>query len=173
MEDNYVSTGQVAKKYGLILGIISIAFFLVTVFGNLAGNSAVSWLGAIPTIAIIFLAHKEFKEQGDGYMSFKQGLGIGTLISLISSVISSVFTFVYVSFVDSTFMDTIKDKQIEKFEEQGMSGDQIEQAMGFTEIFMSPMAMLIMGIIFGVIIGVIISLIISAITKNNNPELEM
>ena len=164
--------GKVALKYGLILGLLSIVYFLVLSFAGVLGKTQVwSYLGIIFTIAVIYLAHKAFKEEGDGFMSYSQGLGIGTLICLYSSILSSIFTFVYISYVDDTMIQNIREKSIADLEARGMSPAQIDQTMGFSETFMSPGIMLIMGIVGGVLIGFIVSLIVSAITKNANPQM--
>lgn len=165
------TTRQTGMRYGLILGVISIAYFVIL---NVAGVDMTQgpgrWGGLVFTIIIFVLAHKYFKESGDGYMSYGQGIGIGFWTTLVSSVISSIFTFVYVSFIDSTFVENMKQQQIEQMQERGMSDAQIDQAMGFAEMFMSPTAMLIMGIVGGVIIGLIIALIVTIFTQKANPE---
>ena len=103
-------------------------------------------------------------------MSYGQGLGIGTLTMVISSVISSAFFFIYVSFVSTSFIDTIKENQIMSMQEQGMSDAEIDQAMGFSEFFMSPVAMTLIGLITAIFIGFIISLLVTIFTKNPDPE---
>lgn len=172
-EGEQISVKQVATKYGLILGVISIALFLITVFAGLIGNQAMQYVGYIPTIILIIYAHKEFKAQGDGFMSYGQGLGIGTLTVTIGSLISTVFFYVYVKFLDSSFMEIMKDKQLEGMQEQGMSDEQIDQAMEMTGSFMTPEVLSVIGILFAVFFGFILSLIISAFTKNSNPDLDM
>ena len=57
-------------------------------------------------------------------------------------------------------------------EDQNMSDAQIDQAMKVTEMLMTPMGVLIMGIIGGVFTGFFVSLIVSAITKKSRPEFE-
>lgn len=175
MEETYQdppSTKQLAIKWGSILGVISIAFGLFNFTMGIT-EGPLQWLGMIPTIIIIFLAHKEYKDSGDGFMTYGKGLGIGTLVSLVSGIISSVFSYVYLSFIDASYLDLVRERQIEQLEEQGMSDAQIEQALSFSEFFTSPMGLLIMGIIGAVIVGFIISLIISAITKKNDPSMEI
>ncbi|HEX9648956.1 MAG TPA: DUF4199 domain-containing protein [Cyclobacteriaceae bacterium] len=164
--------GKVAMKYGLILGLLSIVYFLVLSFADVLGKSNLwNYLGIIFTIAVIYLAHKTFKEEGDGFMSYGQGLGIGTLTSLYSAILSNIFTFVYLSYVDDTMIQNIREKSISDMEARGMSQGQIDQAMGFSETFMSPGFLMIMGILGGVLIGFIVSLLVSAITKNSNPQM--
>ena len=175
MEDNFqepASTKQVVMKWGLILGLVSVVLTLITYMSGTV-NNAIQWLGLIPTIGAIVLAHNEFKKSGDGYMSYGKGLGIGTLLNLVAGVISSVFAYVYLSFVDGSYLDLIKEQQITQMEEQGLSDQQIEQALSFSEFFMSPIFFLIAGIFFAVFFGFVLSLIVSAFTKNNDPTLEI
>lgn len=174
MEENLEAptVKSVAMKWGLIMGLISVGFFLIIALGGLQGNSAMQWVSLIPTIIVIYLAHKEFKDNGDGYMSYGQGLGLGTLLVLISSLISTVFFYIYVKFIDATYIDAVKDVQIAQFQEQGMSDSEIETAMGFSEGFMTPEVMSVFAIVFAVFAGFVVSLIVSAITKNSNPELD-
>ncbi|MGK7389019.1 MAG: DUF4199 domain-containing protein [Candidatus Cyclobacteriaceae bacterium M2_1C_046] len=172
MEEN-VSLKSVAIKYGLILGIISILFFMIGVVTGDPNATIYRWLGVILTIALIVLAHREYKKEGDGFMTYGQGLGLGTLVALVSSVISSLFMYVYIKFIDDNYMSNMRQMQIEQFEEQGMTDEQIEMGLEMAEMFSSPEMILLIGIIGGVFFGFIISLIISAFTKNSNPELSV
>ncbi|MEQ8925340.1 MAG: DUF4199 domain-containing protein [Fulvivirga sp.] len=175
MENNeqLTTVKSVSIKWGLILGIVSIALFLISAVSGLQGNTAMQWIGYIPTIIVFYLAHKEFKDGGDGFMSYGQGLGIGTLIATISGALSSVFAYSYIKFIDSSFMDTIKEQQIESMMDNGMSDAEIEQALEMSEAFMTPEFILIMGLLASVFFGFLISLVVSAFTKNNNPALEV
>ena len=168
-----ITVKQVAIKWGLMLGIISIVLFLGIYFGGLLGESWPSWISALFSATIIFLAQKEFKDQGDGYMSYGQGLGIGTLTAVISSGVSSVFAYVYMKFINLDYTTELIDITRYGMEDQGQSDEQIEVAMGFVEKMMTPEIMFGMGLFMGIFFGFIISLIVSAITKNNNPSLEL
>lgn len=174
--ENEIQTPSVKSlsiKWGVILGVISVVFFLIMAVAGLQGQSGIQWLGYIPVIIVIYLAHKEFKDSGDGYMSYSQGLGLGTLLVTVSSVISVVFAYVYIKFLDSAYMDTIKDQQAQKMMEQGLSDAEVEKAMEMSSAFMTPEIILIFGLLASVFFGFIISLIVSAITKNSNPATEI
>ncbi|MEQ8580674.1 MAG: DUF4199 domain-containing protein [Marinoscillum sp.] len=171
-ETKNISIKSVAIKYGLISGLIGIIFFLVIDFAGLSGNQSVSWIGILFTAVIMYFAQKEFIKEGDGYMNYGEGLGLGTLMSLVSAVISSIFTYIYVSFVNPQFIENIRQAQVIAMEEEGMSDAQIEQAMKISENFTGPTGLLIFGLIGGVFVGFLISLIISAITKKSRPEFE-
>jgi hypothetical protein len=171
--ENKVTVSQVGLRYGLILGLVSIVFGLILQMTGQATNNWLSSIGYILFIVVIVLAHKAFKEGGDGFMSIGQGLGIGTLLSVIGGTLSSIFTFIYLKFVDDSMLQMIRDKQIEAFEAQGMDDAQIEQAMEMAGKFSGPVAILIMGIVGSALVGFIISLIISLFTKKANPALEV
>lgn len=166
-----VTTRSAGIRYGLMMSVLSIAFFVIMQVAGLDMQGPVGYLGWVITAVMLYLAHKYYKDEGDGYMSIGQGVGIGFWAGLVSSVISSVFTYIYIKFIDSGFMDAIKDKQILSMQERGMSDEQIDQAMKFASAFSSAEAIFIFGIIFGILGGVIIGLIVALFTKNNNPEM--
>jgi hypothetical protein len=168
--ESTVTTRSAGVRYGLIGGIVSIAWFLVMSVAGLDSQGPAQYLGWVLIIVFIVLAQKYFKDNGDGYMSYGQGIGIAFWYALVSSVISSVFVFIYISFIDSGYLDAIKDKQLEALEKQGMSEAQIEQAMQITSSFMSPGMMLVMGLFGGIVLSVIFALIITIFTQKNSPE---
>lgn len=162
----------VSIKYGLIHGLIAIVISVLADFAGLTDSTALSFLSPAIAILLIVLAHNEFKKDGDGYMSYGEGLGIGSLLGLISGIISSIFMYIYVSFINTSYLEELQDAQRIAMEEEGMTDSQIEQAMNFSESIMGPTALLIFGILGGVLICFLISLIISAFTKRNRPEFE-
>ena len=172
-EFEQVTVKQVAIKWGLISGIVSIAYFMIINFADLVGNSAVSWLVMVPFIIILFLAYNEFKKDGDSFMSYGQGLGIGTFIAGISAIISGVFTYVYTKFIVPNYNQDLMDKMVEMWEEQGLTDQQIEGAMSMMSKFQNHELAFVLGIVIGVLMGFIVSLIVAAIAKKNNPDLSV
>ena len=168
--EQHPTTVQTGIRYGVILGLISIIISAITFLANIEQNTLSTVISVVITIAGIYMAHKYFKDQGDGFMTYGQGLGIGTLTSVIAGAMGGIFSYIYLSFIDDSPLKKAMDQQRIKFEEQGMSDDQIEAAMNMAEKFSSPIMALVFSIIFALIFGFIISLIVSAITKNNNPE---
>lgn len=169
-ESNAVNKKNLVIKWGLIGGLAGIIFFIVLDLAGLSGNQNIQWLGFIITITVITLAHNEFKAEGNGYLNYSQGLGIGTLVSLVSAAVSSVFTFIYVSFVNDEIIIKAREKAIMDMENSGQSDAQIEQGMSIVEIMTSPIVFLIMGLVLGVFFGFLISLIVSIFTKKNSTE---
>lgn len=166
-----VTTRAAGIRYGLISGLISIAYFVILTMADISMTEGIGrWASLLISVVIIYLAHKYYKENGDGFMSIGQGTGIGFWLALVSAAISSVFTYVYMKFIDNSMIQQILDKQREAMEERGMDDAQIDQAMSMTEKFMTPEIILGTGLFFGVVIIVIVALLISLITQKKNPE---
>ena len=174
MEENStpaVTTRSVGVRYGLILAGISIVYFLTLTLAGVDQTSGIGrWIPIVFYIAVIFLAHKNYKEQGDGYMAYGQGMGITFWLALVSSVIYSIFFYAYIKFIDSSFVETMKNNEIEKMQERGISDEQIDQAMGIASMFMTPEAMFGFSLVFGTIMIVCIGLVVTAFTQNKNPQ---
>lgn len=174
MEDK-VTVSQIGLKNGIIIGLIFIVYGMILQFLNLDMKlmGYLSYVNYVILIVFIVLAHKAFKEGGDGFMSIGQGLGIGMLITLVGSVISSIFSFIYLKFIDDSIIQKSLDFQIEELEKKGMDDASIEQAMAITSKIMTPEIMPIVAIVFMAFFGFILSLIVSLFTKKSNPTLEV
>ncbi len=169
-----VTTRSVGFRYGLIMAAISVVYFLILTFASIDMTSGIGrWSSIIFYIGVIYLAHKNFKDQGDGFMSYGQGMGIAFWLGLVSSVIYSLFFYIYIKFIDSAFVEAIKTKEIEKMQERGMSDEKIDQAMGIAGMFMTPEAMLIFGLVGGIIFIVIVGLLVTLVTQHKNPQAEV
>jgi hypothetical protein len=119
MEENAtpteLTTRSVGIRYGLILATISIVFFLDlfndrrrhVLEGRSMGRYRNDHRGSIP-------AHKYFKDNGDGFMNFGQGVGIAFWCGLVSSVITSVFTYLFIKFFDNSMITAIRDQAIRR-----------------------------------------------------------
>jgi uncharacterized membrane protein YeaQ/YmgE (transglycosylase-associated protein family) len=135
-------------------------------------NRALTSLAFVILIVGIVLGMKDYRAQNNTFMSYGQGLGIGSLISAIVGLIGSMFSMFYLEFIDNTIIKQSMDKAREDMETRGMDDAQIDQAMSMTEKFMTPGIMFAMGVLSYVIIGFIISLIIAAIMRKDKPVFE-
>ena len=167
-----ISTRSVGIKYGLVMAVISIAYFVIL---NTAGVDMTQGIGRWGSLVfyagIIFLAQKNFKDQGDSFMSYGQGIGITFWISLISSVIGSIFTYFYVKFIDTGYIQQILDKQREQMAaDANLSEEQIDNAISITMKFMTPEMILVFGIIGGIIMILIVGLVVTIFTQRKNLE---
>jgi Na+-translocating ferredoxin:NAD+ oxidoreductase RnfE subunit len=167
------STARIALKWGLISAVVSIVYTVVLMLTGNYQNPDFQWInffiGLIITVATLVLAIKEFRTQNEGYLSFGQGLGVGTLTSAISGLISGGFVLIYLRFIDDSSLKVAQDRAREQWEAQGMSDAQMEQAEQFLTMFTSPGLLFAFSVVGAVILGFILSLILAAILKKDRP----
>jgi hypothetical protein len=163
-----VSVYSVSLKYAGLFCVIAIAFSIIPKI--LGSNPNADWLWSVLSmiifVVIVVLAHRYFKERGIGFMTFGQGFVIGLLISVITALVTSVFTYVYFKLIDPTVLAGVLDQSIEIWESSGLTDDQIEMFSGL----LSPgfiSSMLFISYSFG---GLLISLIIPIFTQKENPD---
>ena len=166
-----VTTRSTGVRFGLIGAVIGIVYFVILNVAGVAATGGVwNWISYLITAAIIFFAQKYYKENADGFMSYAQGIGISAWIGIVSGVITSIFVYIYIRFVDGTFLEMVKDKQLEEMQKRGMSDQQIDQAMKFASMFTSPEAIFGFALIGGIVATIIIGLIVTIFTQKKNPQ---
>ncbi len=175
MEENTsaptVTTRSAGVRYGVFMAIVSIVMFLGMSFANMDMSSGIGrWLGVPVFFVLLYLAQKYFIDNGDGFMSYGQGMGITFWFSLISLLIYIVFFYTYIKFIDGSFIETVKQSQIDQMTERGMSDEQIDQAMGFSAPFMTAEMMAAFGFLGGLVINILCGVVLTIFTQKKNPE---
>lgn len=162
------SAFSVGLKFGLILAVVSIAVMMISIaFGSNPFKS--DWIKGLLnfaiTVAVVVFAHKSFKDSGDGYMSYGQGLGVAFITIMVSVIIGGIFSYVYTSFVDTNVLEEVWQKTAEDMEAQGQSQEAIDMAISWTKKLFWPIYFIGAGFM-----ALIVGLIVSIFTKNSNPE---
>lgn len=169
-ETTSLTTRSVGIRYGVICAVVSIVYFIIL---NLAGQdqAKIAQLGNwLIGIVIVVLAQKYFKENGNGFMSYGQGVGIAFWTGLICAAIASLFSAIYINFIDPEFVNRIRDKALADMEAKGTPEAQIEMGMKMVNYMTSPLAMFIFGLVFTIIMMLVIGLIVSIFTQKPRPE---
>jgi hypothetical protein len=162
--------------YAAILTIVGAVLRLALYFTGfetekLAIGQHFQWLGVVLMVVILVLGIKAVRDESPGqYMSYGKGVGTGVLISLYSGLMSAVYNFIHLKFVNTQFADYQIEMLRTKWEAAGMGSKQIEQAEGFTRMMMGPVPQAIATPFFVVIFGLIIALIASAFLKRPAPQ---
>lgn len=160
-----------AMNYGAMLGIALIAFSLILYLVGLAGNQTAGYLNYLIIGGAIFYAQTHYKNtQLGGYINYGKAFGLGTLMVLFSAIISSFYSYIFLSFIDASIIDVAMEQAYLSMEDRGMSDEEIEQAMEMSSMFMTPGMMSFMAFIMTVIFGMILSAIISIFTKKEDPN---
>lgn len=153
-------------KFGLISAVIGIVYFLVLIFTvDNPFDQKWGWLSIIISIVIIVLAHKAYKEENNGFMTFGEGVTIGFWITVVAIVVDGLFRYVYSNFIDPTVMERMYEAQYLQMQEKGMADEQIEVAISWTRKLFWPIFFVI-----GPIFSMITVLIVTIFTQKRPPE---
>ncbi len=172
IDPNTVSFRPTGNKWGLILGLVGAVLFLVF---NLTGMMDYSGTKSniIPNIisygamiAIIYQAIKIHRdEELGGYITLGRCVGLGAWMGLISGVITALFMFVFMKFVQPDFANTIMETAINNAEAKGQDPEKVKQGLEMMSWMFSPGFFAVIGLIGSVIMGVIFSLILGLIMR--------
>jgi len=107
----------------------------------------------------------------EGFLSIGESLKTGLAIAAIAGVIGSIFTYIFVTFIEPDFvvnmLEATRIKMIDQNPE--MTEEQMKMALGMTEKMMSPGILVAIGMIASLFFGFIVSLIAGLIMKQNRP----
>ncbi|MBS2213434.1 DUF4199 domain-containing protein [Carboxylicivirga mesophila] len=173
MENQTPSVGKSAMTYGLYMGLALVVYSLIIYLVGLTGNKAAGWVSYIIIIAMLAFAMMNFRDKvNGGYLRYGQGVGLGILTALYGGILSSIFTFILVKYIDPGVIEQIVNQAMEEAMAGGANEEALAMAEKMVRMFTSPIAMLLMGIVGSAFIGAIISLILAAIFKKEPPVFE-
>ena len=163
-------------RYGLLLAVSGlIVDFLVRIAGlGFMTFSIAALLGGLG-VSIFWLlrAHTAFKGANAGLMSFGQGVTIAVVMLLLSGIVSGLFNYLYMHYIDPDFVERMKDGMVEFMERSNVPDDQIEASTSKLDGLKVGLGKaLLNGLSNGLAGGVILGLIVSAFTKRNPSEFE-
>lgn len=160
-------------RYGLYYGGFSILWVLVMYVTELNRSGAANYLNLVTMLAMVLLIVNmvnEKKSENEGFINFSTIFKGGLIIGSLGGVISSLFYFVYLKFIDVNMIEYLKQKMISDMEKQGLPDKVIDQAISQSNMFMNPNALVLTGVLGSIFVAVVISLIIAGIMKKPNPN---
>lgn len=161
---------KIEIKYGLASGIISIIFgllnwFLLAPNFEVGVSQVVGYLTIAASLLAIPLGIKHYRDnENEGKISFKESFKIGFGVSLIASVIMSLYGALFFVFEGETFKEWQANNAANDL------GQLPEQAASMPEFVFTPWFQGIVMFITVLMIGLIINLISSFVMKQNNLE---
>lgn len=170
-EESKVSPWPLIKKYTIIGGLLIIIYALA---GNLLGVSSpnastfVKIFGMLINIGIfayvLIMPVKQHRDEDlGGYISFGRAFKICFNIALIITIISAVFTYIYVQFIDPGMIKAIYDATIAEMQKSGSTDQQIESMQPMLEMMNNPVAFTVISFLSGLFWGCVCGLIVSAV----------
>jgi hypothetical protein len=176
--NNKKSYSLIALKFGAINSIISFIFTVITKYSGLIDDfeETVGWIsiifGLLLTVSILVFGIREFREHNNNVLNYSTGLGLSSLIGAISGIISGAFNYIYLAFIDNSSTLKQLEKIREKWEEQGMTQSQIDQAEKMTTMFMGPGAQFVLLVFSSLLFFFLFGLIVSGIMKREKSIFE-
>ena len=162
---------EVSKKWGLIYGLIGVIYvFLTSMLGVQGGGNmligVLSWLfTAGLAFGVYFFATKEYREGNQDQITLGKGFGLNMMIGLIGGLIRAIGFYVYIKFIDTSYIDSILEAQIAAQERFGGPTPSQDELPEFMKFFQTP-EFFAGSVFFSVILGaLIIGLIVAAINQ--------
>lgn len=165
--ENQRTQVKVAMNYGTLSGLSGVVVFLLFYFmGTDIQSKLPQWIGYIILVVFMIMGIKSYRDEDlGGYISYGRSLGTGTLIAIFAGIISAIFSVLFFNFIAPEMTQRILESAQESMTERGMSEDQIETAMAYTQKFMTPFWLFTFSVVSAAFIGFIFSLIISIFTR--------
>ena len=101
---------SIALKWGIISGLVSILYtiLLYVIDAKLLASGTWTSLSMVFIITFIVLSVKEFKLTQEGYINLSEALFTGFFTFVIGSLISALFGYVLMNFIDTNLPIIIK-----------------------------------------------------------------
>lgn len=166
-------------QYGLLSAVIGLVVYIGLYLGGIKlMTSPIAYASYLLPIIFAVLGCVAAKKQNVGFLEFAQALKISFGIFVITTLATSLFSYVLLNFIDPEFKQAMQQVSLEMTEKMmkrfGASQDQIDKALDEAskkDNFSFSSVML--GFAFSCFISFLISLIIAVIVKKKNPQNDM
>ncbi len=160
----YLSAGSVI--FTILLSIIGFNFNSMTsmiVFSVVTGLFALAMLITFGVLCI-----REHRTNLGGFIDFKQAFMVCFVAFMISTVISSIFGFIYNTYINPSFMDGMKESMNALFEDKNVpEASRLEAMKGIDEA--KTIAGTLKGMLKSGIFSAVVAAIMAAIMKKARP----
>ncbi len=169
--ENQTSSFKFSLNLGLITGIIVVVYSLIMYVLEVPIDSFLNrWAGLVFYIVAMFWGVSTWKKKhSNGFVSFGKAYGIAFRVAFFALIIGTLYLILMVTVIDPSLIDLIKDTQEQSLIDQGYSGEQLDQALKYAQMFVTPAGMAIMSLVSMTIIFALVALIPAAIMKKEEP----
>lgn len=108
MASSNVSYQSVAIKYGILVGLAHIVYFVLMWIFGLLEVVELSFLSGILLVIGICVAISRFKSMRGGMLHYLQGLGIGATVGVVSSAILALFLVIFLSAFRTGYIENLQ-----------------------------------------------------------------
>ncbi len=157
-----------ALRYGVIISGVGIVFTIILYLLDMDTSTLAQLLGYLVLIGGILVGTLEYRDKvNEGFIKYSQVIGLGVLMAVVAAFILGLFSIVYMQYINPEMMEQIILIQEEKFIEQGMTDEQIEDAIGYMRKFSNPIFSIPFTVIWYAFAGLVISAIAGFFIKTD------
>ncbi|RPG55108.1 MAG: DUF4199 domain-containing protein, partial [Flavobacteriales bacterium TMED235] len=157
MNDQNSSIKSIIINYGIILGSISVLFQLMLFFLDMhyKNDSTAGIVSLIIMIGVLLYSFISYKRINGGYLLLSEALKIGLGVSLISALISIIYTQILINFLDPETMRKSLDLTMDtmRSENPEIPQEALDTARSIQEKMSSPLIFSAVQIIFSLFFG--------------------
>jgi len=174
--ENKKSILKYSTTPGIILGIV---FILISVIIYVSGidqfeNKWANNLIYIPMIIAIVYYQKDYRDNlNSGFLSIGEAVKIGVTVVVIATILSSIYSFIFLTYIEPDFMENMLIKVEEQILETNpeMTEAQLDMSISMAKKFMTPAFTIPMAIIWNAILALVVSLISGLVLKKSDAPL--
>lgn len=172
MEETKTSSFKVAINHGLMLGGVLIVFSYLMYLLGVDFDSKLQYFSYIIMIAGLFIGIKQWRDKyNNGFISYGDAFKNGFFTMLIAGILTSIWVLLFFTVVAPDEIGKMLEIAEEKMYESqpDMTDEQLDLAMKWTKMFMSPLWMAIWGFLGNIFAGLVLSAIIAIFIKKEKP----
>ena len=130
---------QSASGYGLYLGLLLILIQVIQYLSDLYVSSLFTMITITVTIVAIVFILKHYRDSKlHGWMTYAQGVGIGTLSGLMAGIIFGGFMLILVLLIDKQYTDKFLMQLEETMLQAHFPEDKLEEYMDLQRKSLNP-----------------------------------
>lgn len=164
---------QIITKFAIVYSLIVIGFGLILYIFNLTMKAG--WVSGLVSLSALFgsiyygiLAHRN--QNLNGFITYKQSLGIGLLISLVAGVVLALYQLLFNLYIAPEMAVNLMNEAKRQMIESNTSEEDMERTLSMFKKMSEPLYIVLGGIAGSFFLGLIASLIISSFTKKEDPD---
>ena len=173
MEIQKLEAKNFVLNYGILLGIISVILGVIMYVTNdyIDPSLIYSAISFLILIGVISFGMNAFKTENGGFLNLGDALKVGIGIAVIGGIITAVWSYLLMNYIEPDYMLQMMDVSREKMMESNpnLTDAQMNSMMEMSAKFTTPWMIMAFSLIGNLFFGLLISLIAGLIMKNKNP----
>ncbi|MCJ7758108.1 MAG: DUF4199 domain-containing protein [Gillisia sp.] len=173
MEVQKLEAKKFVLNYGILLGILSVIMGVIMYVTNAYIDPSLIYtaISFLILIGVITFGINDFKRENSGFLNIGDALKVGIGIAVIGGIITAVWSYLLINYIEPDYMLQMMDVSREKIMESdpNLTDAEMNTIMEMSAKFRTPWMIMAISLIGNLFFGLVISLISGLIMKNENP----